>query len=133
MTLHRCVGALIVRRKMILLGRRAPERQLYPGVWDIFGGHLEPGERRHQTLGRELREELGIDPRRWAYLQTLAAPLPGGSAIECHCYLVTDWAGAPRNLQPAEHSQIAWFSLAAAKRLDLAAAEYLPIFERCLG
>ena len=32
---------------------------LYPGVWGLFGGHLEPGEDPEAGLKRELIEEIG--------------------------------------------------------------------------
>jgi 8-oxo-dGTP diphosphatase len=31
---------------------------LYPGVWGLFGGHLEPGEVPEEGLKRELAEEI---------------------------------------------------------------------------
>jgi 8-oxo-dGTP diphosphatase len=56
------VAALIVESQMILLGQRSPTRAFYPNVWDVFGGHLEAGEQPHQTLVRELQEDLDITP-----------------------------------------------------------------------
>ena len=34
---------------------------LYPGVWGLFGGHLEPGEEPEAGLKRELIEEINYD------------------------------------------------------------------------
>ena len=34
----------------------------YPAHWGLFGGALEPGEDPVRALGRELREELELDP-----------------------------------------------------------------------
>lgn len=59
------VGAVIVDR----LGRafaqqRAPARRLFPGCWDIAGGHVEPGETIYAALAREIHEETGWRLRR---------------------------------------------------------------------
>ncbi len=48
-----CVGALITEFEgglRILLGKRAPDRAFYPGVWDIPGGDCDPGETLEQAL-----------------------------------------------------------------------------------
>jgi len=73
---HEVVSALIIRSQKILLGLRSSTRAFYPDVWDMFGGHVEPGETHEQTLVRELQEELGITPTRWTYLEMLKLPLP---------------------------------------------------------
>lgn len=53
-----CVGAVLIRAvdhgrdesAPVLLGRRAANREFYPDVWDVLGGHLEPGETSEQAL-----------------------------------------------------------------------------------
>jgi 8-oxo-dGTP diphosphatase len=37
----------------------------FPNHWDLFGGHLEPGETPEQALLREVKEELGIELKSW--------------------------------------------------------------------
>lgn len=134
---HQVVAALIIRSQMILLGQRSATRAFYPGVWDVFGGHVEPGEQQHETLTRELQEELGITPIQWNYLETITAP-SGSSANEpsdqvtLHLYLVTDWAGTATNRQLEEHSEIGWFSLEQATQLSLAHPSYPVLFARYL-
>lgn len=61
---HHIVAAVTVLADRILLGKRTPNREFFPNVWDVFGGHIEPDEERDQTLIRELKEELGITPTR---------------------------------------------------------------------
>lgn len=39
--------------------RRTLERKLFPGCWDILGGHVEEGETLLQALEREVQEETG--------------------------------------------------------------------------
>jgi 8-oxo-dGTP diphosphatase len=130
---HEVVAALIVGSGRILLGRRSAERVFYPDVWDLFGGHVEPGEEREQALVRELEEELGITPTRWNFLETLTIDLPSANSsppdlLIVHLYLVPDWTGTPVNMQPEEHSTIGWFSAEEAVRLELADARYPVLF-----
>jgi 8-oxo-dGTP diphosphatase len=39
--------------------KRSPDRVLFPGCWDIPGGHVEPDETLYQALAREIEEETG--------------------------------------------------------------------------
>ncbi|MFO7545287.1 MAG: NUDIX domain-containing protein [Trueperaceae bacterium] len=39
--------------------RRSQRRALFPGCWDLVGGHVEEGETVTQALAREIREETG--------------------------------------------------------------------------
>jgi 8-oxo-dGTP pyrophosphatase MutT (NUDIX family) len=43
----------------VFVQRRAPTAAVWPGVWDIVGGHVEPGESTADALAREVREETG--------------------------------------------------------------------------
>lgn len=130
---HEVVAALIVRSQKILLGHRSATRRFYPDVWDTFGGHVEPGEEHHETLIRELQEELGITPTQWRYLQEITFPSDVSDQVTLYLYLVTDWTGTPVNLQLEEHSSIDWFSLEEAIQLRLAHPDYPTIFARYLS
>ena len=129
---HECVGAIVTRDDSILLGKRTAERDFYPHVWDVFGGHVEPHESRQQTLRRELQEELGIEPTAWQYLETLSGADATGR-IECHLFVVNEWCGTPKNHQPEEHSEIRWFRLEDVQQVDLAHPEYLRIFRQAVS
>ncbi len=55
-----CVGAFVRdEQHRVYTHRRSPERRLFPGSWDVVGGHLDPGETPEQALARELEEETG--------------------------------------------------------------------------
>lgn len=129
---HQIVAALIIRSQRILLGHRSPGRAFYPDVWDVFGGHVEPGEGHEQTLIRELQEELGITPTQWRYLEEISFSSEPSDPVTLHLYLVTDWDGTPVNRQLEEHSAIDWFSLEQAIQLPLAHPDYPTIFARYL-
>jgi len=134
MVIHRCVGAVLVRQQTLLLGQRSPTRSFYPGVWDIFGGHIEPGEQPEQTLIRELQEELGITPTQWIHLETQLEAVPEREEeIQYYVYLVQAWSGTPANQQPDEHTTIAWFALEQAVQLELAHPAYPQLFAHVLA
>ena len=56
----RVVGAMIERDGKYLITQRPPTATL-PLLWEFPGGRVEPGETDEEALGRELREEMGID------------------------------------------------------------------------
>lgn len=59
------VGAVIVdSRGRAFVHRRSYDRVLFPGCWDIPGGHVEAGETSLEALAREVVEETGWQVRR---------------------------------------------------------------------
>lgn len=120
-----CVGGVLHRDGRVLLGRRSPFRAWLPGVWDVPGGHCEPGETPEQALVRELREELGVTPLAWQHLATA-----NDAGVTLHLYRVSRWDGAPRNAQPQEHDVVAWVSPDDACRLPLAHPGYCELLRR---
>ena len=134
---HNLVAAILVHGDRILLGQRSPARAFYPNVWDVFGGHIEPGEQPEQTLIRELQEELDITPTQWLELETIHDSIPARDAMPPHdlvvyFYCVTKWKGEPVNRQPEEHTVIQWFSYDEAVQLELAHHSYPRLFMQCL-
>ena len=104
-----------------LLGNRSAEREFYPDVWDVFGGHMQPSETSYLALMREVYEELGIIPTQVEYLQSFDhCTRSQDSGRRYHVYLVLDWLGEPRNCQPDEHSEIAWLTVNEALSRKLA-------------
>ena len=114
------VAALMVRQGRLLLGRRAPG-DLMGGLWDLFGGKLEPGEGPRQALERELREELSIRARIGACLETCLYDNPrDGSVFRSPVFLVNEWEGEIV-LNP-EHTEARWFAPGELESIALALA-----------
>jgi RimJ/RimL family protein N-acetyltransferase len=104
------VGALIRdRHHRVYVHRRGPNRRLFPGIWDVVGGHVEPGESGREALVREVWEETGWRVRRVdAVLADWEWEYAGARYHELD-YLV-DIAGdvsAPR-LEAGKHDAYAW-------------------------
>ncbi len=108
---------------------RSPDREIYPGVWDFPGGHVEPGETRPAALVRELTEELGIEAAAPAGDPELVLE---GDGWHLSVWVVREWDGEPRNLQPGEHDDLRWFELADALALDFADPEYRDLLTAAL-
>ena len=133
------MGAVLVRERdarsdgspLVLLGKRKAKRAFYSDVWDVLGGHLEPGETSEQALVRELREEAGVTPTAWWPLGEFCEHVPGGNgSLVLSLYAVTSWTGVPRNRAPEEHSEISWFAVEDACHLVLAHQAYPRILRR---
>jgi 8-oxo-dGTP pyrophosphatase MutT (NUDIX family) len=105
-----CVGAVVRdERNRVYAHRRAPDRRLLPGIWDIIGGHLEVGETPQQALARELQEETGW---RLRHVQAVIADWEwehGGVVRRELDYLVEvdGDLDAPR-LETGKHDAYAW-------------------------
>jgi 8-oxo-dGTP diphosphatase len=126
----RIVTALLRDGNRILLCHRSPRRRWYPDVWDLPGGHVEPGELPGAALARELREELAID------IATPSGPPVQevrADTFDMQIWLLEAWMGSPVNLAPDEHDAIAWFTDDALAELSLAHDSYLAIFSKILA
>src|SRR3989344_934412 len=126
------VTAIVVKDGAFLLERRAPTVKRFPGKWSVPGGKLEPGDyislpkdTEHywynvleRALGREVREEVGIEIANLRYLTSLARMHEDGTpslVISC----IADYAGGEVRLQPEELDDARWATLEEAKSYDL--------------
>jgi len=123
---HHVVAAALVEERRVLLTHRSPARTWYPDVWDLPGGHIEPGESAERAVTRGLLEELGIvvdEPD----IESIAGDMTAGSDLRLSVYRVHRWQGQPFNACPKEHDQIDWFEIGDLSKLDLAHPAYVDL------
>src|SRR5690349_22995254 len=116
---HRAVFVVVTAGDgRVLVQRRSPDKDLWPGRWDIgAGGVVGAGEAFDDAARRELHEELGID----------AVPVPthGGAYADdvvdlvARCYRVVH--DGPVSFEDGEVVEVRWVDRAAF--VALAAAE----------
>lgn len=104
--LREVVGAVIIRDGRVLLTQRRPGKS-FAYCHESPGGKVDPGESHHEALGREGREELGIEivriPEHPLWCGEVASP-NGGARVSL--YLVTEWTGEPT---PREGQGLGWY------------------------
>jgi 8-oxo-dGTP diphosphatase len=129
------VNALLVREGAVLLARRSPGRTAYPSLWSFPGGHIETDETLDEALSRELREEVGVIPKRSVSLGSISDPNSAADdPATYHMYAITAWQGGEPAMVGDEHTELGWFAFAAAAAFpDLALEEYRPLFTRLAG
>jgi len=111
---HVVAGVLSDARGRVLVAQRGAGKHL-AGTWEFPGGKLDPGERAHAGLRRELREELGIEigpiepligvP--WRYAE---------KTILLDAWRVLDYSGAPVG---HEGQATAWHDVDELAALDM--------------
>ena len=118
-----CAGALVFNDKgQIFCQRRSLTRKLFPGRWDILGGHVEPGETLEECLRREVLEEAGWHVTRigaLAYQHEWDEETPGGVIRVRELVFITEVEGdltCPK-LEEGKVDACGWFDLSNAERL----------------
>jgi len=78
-----------------------------------------------------LNEEIQVTPIEFVELATLSEQQPNinGEAMY-HIFLVTRWDGVGPAAQGHEHSEIRWFHVSEAIRLNLAHPAYIGLLTR---
>ena len=72
--MRHCACGVLINDGCILLGKRSPERKLYPNAWNMIGGHQEAGKTLDETLVREFEEEIAVTPTESREVTVLAKP-----------------------------------------------------------
>ena len=112
--------ALIDADGRILMSQR-PENKSHAGLWEFPGGKVEDGERPEDTILRELREELGIEPCKQCLQPfSFSSHVYEDFNLLMPLYLCRQWDGFAR---PAEGQAIRWVFPDRLLELDLVPAD----------
>ena len=121
-----CGAAIVVGGRILLLRRLRPPEA---GHWGLPGGKVDWLEPVARAVEREVAEELAI---RIAAKRLLCVAdqidAAGGEHWVAPIYLVTEFSGTPRLVEPEKHAGFGWFArdalptpLTVATRAALAA------------
>ena len=114
--IHVAVGVLRRSDGRVFAAERLPGRHL-AGQWEFPGGKLEPGESARAALGRELREEVGVEVLDARPLIRFPCEYPD-RRVRLEVFEVREWRGRPHG---REGQAIAWVEPGDLARLDLVA------------
>lgn len=104
---HVCV---FDRRGRLLIQRRAPEKFIWPNLWDVsVGGGVDAGETSRQGAEREFREELGVPLDLTGLRPSVTVNFDGG--FDDFYILTKDLSPEELTLQAEEVRAVRWVSL----------------------
>jgi isopentenyldiphosphate isomerase len=107
MVVHVCV---FDHRGRLLVQQRAPEKFIWPGLWDVsVGGGVDAGETSRQGAEREFREELGIPLDLSGLRPSVTVNFDGG--FDDFYILTKDLSLESLTLQKEEVRSVRWASL----------------------
>ena len=98
------VIVLISRGDEVLLARSPG----FPaGMYSVLAGFVEPGESIEETIGREIREEVGIEVENVRYFGSQPWPFPNSLMIG----FTADYAGGELRTEPEEIEDAGWYTV----------------------
>lgn len=107
LVVHVCV---FDRRGRLLIQQRAPEKFIFPNLWDVsVGGGVDAGEDSRQGAEREFREELGVPLDLSGLRPSVTVNFDGG--FDDFYILTRDLELSSLTLQKEEVRAVRWASL----------------------
>ena len=117
------VAGLIYRSGKLLICQRR-KSAVFPLKWEFPGGKIEPGEVPQDALGRELKEELGIDVQEAIEIFRHEHIYEDGPQVLLIFFSVRQFAGDPKNLA---FEKICWSNLSQLVDFDFLAGDQVLI------
>ncbi len=108
--------AVFIKDGKVLLEKRKKTEDNYAGMWAFPGGHKEKSESIHQTLRREMKEEMKISVKKFKPLGIIKDRDPTSKEMfHHHAFLCQKWA---HNIKyTREQEKIKWWELKKFKKI----------------
>ncbi len=111
----KCVDFIMLRRGKFLVEKRRVDDDTDPGLIEIPGGHIEPGEAFEDALKRECGEELGVVPIEYSFVHK-GLYQATSELQELNYCVVTEWSGRIKGSEAESHK---WLTLKQIDKLDI--------------
>jgi len=119
-TMIKVVAAVIEQKGKFLLAQRK-KGGVHGGCWEFPGGKLEKGEKPEGALGRELKEELGVEIEVGELFLSFPFQRKGLDLL-----FFVYWAKWKKGkIKPVDHEQVKWLGLEEIRDYPLAEPDFL--------
>lgn len=111
--------ALLHKDRKIFLAKRSNLKKLFPGQFEIPGGHIEFGETLEEGLKRELHEEFGIEVElgNIVFAFTYLSYKNTAHSVEVDYLAMLKNSKQKIRLRPEEHTEYIWATKEEAQEL----------------
>ncbi|MDR2432721.1 MAG: NUDIX domain-containing protein [Puniceicoccales bacterium] len=99
------------RMPEILLLKRAPNRKLYPNLWECCGGSVRSNESFESAAQRQLLEEAGITATKWKVLECFEVCVNPDIIVPGLIFTCKADQNAVVKFDPREHVDFRWVTL----------------------
>jgi len=117
---HKIIASAIIfnENNQVLLGKRSPDEEVFPGLWGIPGGRVEFSDTEphviEKNIAREVSEEFGIVIKPTRYL-TSNFSKDGG---KLYLIFVGEYvSGIPKPLEDTD--EVRWFGVEECNSLEM--------------
>jgi len=113
------VAGIIFHEGRFLVAKRAPNRALFPNLWECGGGHMKEDETFHEALKRQMREEFGvmIEPLKILGTYEITTVKPKIPGITYLCKLI-GYVNEQGPVISEEHTEYKWIPPEEIKTLE---------------
>lgn len=101
-------AAIIAKDGKVFIARRAAHKMVYPGLFELIGGHVEKGETFEAAVVREVKEEVGIDVEIITIVDAFTYFVDNEYKAEVMYLCRQKDPGKEPSLNPDDHSEGIW-------------------------